>query len=828
LWPVICTLVTGAQYKTIYRILPLLGAYIMEDFEKLGQFYLGKKFDLSAGHLEEDLVLYDSKDLVTHGVCIGMTGSGKTGLCLSILEEAAIDSIPALVIDPKGDMANLLLSFPNLSADEFLPWINADDAARANQSVEQYAAGQAELWKSGLAQWGQDGQRIRKMREAAEFTLYTPGSTSGKPVSVLNSFACPGSALLEDREATADMITSAATGLLGLIGLTQDPISSREHILVSNIIQHSWNQGQDLDIASLIRSIQTPPMERVGAFDVDSFFPAKERFELALKLNNLLAAPGFGVWLEGEPLDIGRFLYTAEGRPRIAIFSIAHLSDSERMFFVTLLLNQMVAWMRTKAGTTSLRAMVYMDEVAGYLPPVANPPSKKPLLLLFKQARAFGIGILLATQNPVDLDYKALSNAGTWFIGRMQTPQDIDRVIKGLGADSAEAENSLRQSISALGKRVFLIKNIHENAPEIFQTRWCLSYLCGPLTPAQLKLLSAGNREATLPKPAAALSNRGIIPAAESALPRPNLPPTIQEYFLSCCGARPTGGAMLYSPMIGALGDVNYGAGQIQRQAFMMDVSGDPIAVNWDVSKPFSFDESQLEKEPDSSAEFAPLAPAACKPENYKTWTRDFSGFLFRTAQMPQFRSPDFKLTSNPGESESDFRIRISLLARERRDLKTESLRNKYKPKSLLLEDRIRRAEQHVEKEKTDVRQAGIQTAISLGATLLGAFMGRKTLSAGTIGRASTTMRSGLRTSKEQSDIAVAAENLDTLRQQKEDLEAEFNMEMQALERSSDPLKQIIETTALRPKKGDINVRLLALLWLPYWKTSQGGLKPAF
>ena len=363
-----------------------------------------------------------------------MTGSGKTGLCLALLEEAAIDSIPALVIDPKGDMANLLLTFPNLSAAEFLPWINADDAARANQSAEQFAAGQAEIWKNGLAQWGQDERRIQKLRESADFTVYTPGSTSGTPVSVLNSFACPAAAILEDREATADLITSATSGLLGLIGVTADPISSREHILISNIIQHNWNQGQDVDIASLIRSIQTPPFERVGAFVTDSFFPAKERFELALKLNNLLAAPGFSAWLEGEPLDIGRFLHTAEGRPRMSIFSIAHLSDAERMFFVTLLLNQVVAWMRTQPGTTSLRALVYMDEVAGYLPPVADPPSKKPLMLLFKQARAFGVGVLLATQNPVDLDYKALSNAGTWFIGRLQTPQDIDRLVKGMGA----------------------------------------------------------------------------------------------------------------------------------------------------------------------------------------------------------------------------------------------------------------------------------------------------------------------------------------------------------------------------------------------------------
>ena len=796
----------------------------MEDFEKLGQFYLGRKYNLSAGRPEDDLVMYDSKDLVTHGVCVGMTGSGKTGLCIALLEEAAIDSIPAIVIDPKGDMANLLLTFPNLSSDDFLPWINADDAARADQSPGQFAALQAEIWKKGLEQWGQNIRRIQTLRASADFAVYTPGSTSGEPVSVLNSFACPVGAILEDRESTADLITSAASSLLGLIGIDGDPISSREHILVSNIIQHYWRQGQDVDIASLIHSIQSPPFERVGAFVTDSFFPPKERYELALKLNNLLAAPGFGTWLEGEPLDAGRFLYTAEGRPRISIFSIAHLSDAERMFFVTLLLNQVVAWMRSQPGTTSLRALVYMDEVAGYLPPVANPPSKKPLMLLFKQARAFGVGVLLATQNPVDLDYKALSNAGTWFIGRLQTPQDIDRLVKGLGAGSEEAENKLRTAISSLGKRVFLMKNIHEDAPEIFQTRWCLSYLRGPLTLAQMKLLNAGRKKQSPEAPA----QTAPTPAPIAAAGRPALPPQIAEYFLPFRGAKLAGAAPFYKPSVCALGEVHFAGGQSQRRACIADMSNEIISISWDDSLPCNVDENSLEKEPMYSAEFAALATAGSKAENFRSWTRDFGDFLFRTSKIDIFRSAEFKLSSNPGESESDFRIRISQLAREKRDRTMETLRKKYAPKVAVLQDRIRRAEQRVEKEKADVTQAGLQTAISLGATLLGAFMGRKKLSIGTIGRASTTMRGGARTAKERTDIAVASENLDVLKQQLADLESEFNAEMQSWSGSADPLQQAIESTAVRPKKSDVSVRLVALVWTPHWKTNDGAVQPAF
>jgi hypothetical protein len=799
----------------------------MEDFEKLGQFYLGRRYDPAAGRLLGDLVLYDSKDLVTHGVCVGMTGSGKTGLCMTILEEAAIDRIPALVIDPKGDMGNLLLNFPNLSAAEFLPWVNAEDAARLNQAVDQYAAGQAEVWKRGLEEWNQDGRRILKLRESADFTIYTPGSSSGMAISVLNSFACPAAALLEDREAVADLITSATTALLGLIGVSGDPIKSREHILISNIIQFHWSQGQDVDLASLIRSIQTPPFQRVGAFDTDSFFPSKERFEFALALNNLLAAPGFAAWLEGEALDVGRLLHTAEGRPRVSILSIAHLSDAERMFFVTLLLNQVIAWMRTQPGTTSLRALVYMDEVAGYLPPVAEPPSKRPLMLLFKQARAFGVGVLLATQNPVDLDYKALSNAGTWFVGRLQTAQDVDRLVQGIGSGGAGQEFDLRKSISTLGKRVFLMKNIHDDAPEVFQTRWCLSYLRGPLTLTQIKQLSASKKSA-MPAPGEA-GPAAVTPAlAEAASGRPSLPPQIPEFFVPFRGIKPSGAKAMYKPVLCGAGDVHFSAGQDVHRVFVADIGDTALSVNWDASQRGGFDDTAMDREPESPAEYAPLAGAAYKAENYKLWARDFADFLYRTCRLDLYRSPDFKLTSNPGESEGEFRIRLSQLAREKRDKASDAMRAKYAAKISALEDRIRRAEQRLLKEKADVRQAGIQTVVSIGATLLGAFMGRKTLSTGNIGRASTAVRKGMQTARERSDIESASENLDVLRQQRAELESEFNAEMKTLEATGDPALQKVEVKSEAPRKTDVNVRLVALVWLPHWKTPEGEIRPAF
>ena len=454
-------------------------------YEKLGAFYLGKEYDLAARQLKNEIVLYDSKDLTTHAVIIGMTGSGKTGLGISLLEEALIDNIPVIAVDPKGDLPNLLLNFPELKPENFRPWINEQDALNKGLTPGQYAARQAQMWQKGLASWDQPPERIARLRAAAQFAVYTPGSSAGLPVSVLRNFSPPPPAILEDGDLLRERILTTTTGLLALIGLEADPVASREHILLANLFEHAWTRGQSLDLAGLIHAVQTPPFERVGVMDLDFFFPAKDRMALAMRINNLLAAPGFESWLEGDPLDVGRLLYTADGKPRASIFTISHLPDAQRMFFVSMLLNEILGWMRTQPGTSSLRAILYMDEIFGYFPPVKNPPSKLPLLTLLKQARAFGLGVVLSTQNPVDLDYKGLSNTGTWFIGRLQTERDKQRVLAGLqGAAAGTGFDTRRMEeiLAGLGERVFLLHNVHENQPVTFQTRWALSYLRGPMT----------------------------------------------------------------------------------------------------------------------------------------------------------------------------------------------------------------------------------------------------------------------------------------------------------------------------------------------------------
>ena len=437
-----------------------------------------------------------------------MTGSGKTGLCIDLIEEAALDGVPTIAIDPKGDLPNLLLTFPELRPADFRPWIDEGEAERKGQTPDEFAAAQAALWRDGLAEWGQDGERIRRLRAAADFAVYTPGSRAGIPLSILRSFAAPPESVRADEEVLRDRVNGAATGLLTLIGIEADPVQSREHILISTLLARAWESGTDLDLTALIGQVEAPPVDRIGAMELERFFPAKDRAQLATRLNGVLAAPGFRAWLEGEPLDPGALLRTADGRPRVSVISIAHLSEPERMFIVTLLLGEILTWLRSQSGTSSLRAILYMDEIFGYFPPVAEPPSKRPLLTLLKQARAYGLGVVLATQNPVDLDYKGLANTGTWFVGRLQTDRDKARLLDGLEGASAAAgaafdRAQLDRTIGALGKRVFLMSDVHEDAPVIFESRWAMSYLRGPLTRQQIQTLMEGRRPAAAPATAA-------------------------------------------------------------------------------------------------------------------------------------------------------------------------------------------------------------------------------------------------------------------------------------------------------------------------------------
>ncbi len=611
----------------------------MADYELPGAFYLGREYDLRAAKAKPDYLLYESKDLVTHAVCVGMTGSGKTGLCLALLEEAAIDGIPAIIIDPKGDLGNLMLTFPNLQPSDFEPWIDPGEAKRKQQTPAEYSATVAATWKQGLADWDQPPERIQRFKDAVEISIYTPGSNAGIPLTVLRSFAAPPQAIRDNNDALRERVTSAVSGLLSLVGIEADPLQSREHILISNLIDRSWREGNDLDLNQLIREIQKPPFRQLGAFDIESFFPEKDRFGLSMALNNLLASPGFANWMQGESLDIQKLLYSDKGKPRFAIMSIAHLGDAERMFFVTILLNEMIAWMRSQSGTTSLRAILYMDEVFGYFPPVANPPSKQPMLTLLKQARAFGLGCVLATQNPVDLDYKGLSNAGTWFLGRLQTERDKARVLDGLeGASTAAGaafdRKTLEKTLSGLGNRVFLMNNVHDDHPVVFQSRWALSFLRGPISTDQIRTLMQDKKAESDGQSKSQIDLGNLVVDSKVSANRPSLAPGIKEVFKKA--TTQDNKTIHYEPGILAIGKVHLtnaskSIDHWQNFALLLPMQKDGRLGQWDDAEDLSTYEETFSSLPASNATYGEVAPGASTTKQFKTFITEVKDYLYQS-----------------------------------------------------------------------------------------------------------------------------------------------------------------------------------------------------
>jgi hypothetical protein len=791
-------------------------------YEKLGAFYLGRPYDAARGEAEPAPLLYDSRDLLTHAVCVGMTGSGKTGLLIGLLEEAAIDRIPALVVDPKGDLANLMLTFPELRPADFAPWIDPDAAARAGLTPEAFAAQEAETWRGGLARWDQSGERIARLRDAAEVAVYTPGSEAGLQISILSSLAAPPPEVIADGDLLRERVATVVSSLLALLGVESDPIQGREHILLSTIFGAAWRDGRGLDLAGLIQQIQKPPIDRVGVMDLESFYPSKERFTLAMAFNNLLGSPGFAAWLRGEPLDVDRLLYTAAGKPRVAIFSIAHLADRERMFFVALLLNQTLGWMRGRPGTTSLRAVLCMDEVFGYMPPVAEPPSKKPLLTLLKQARAFGVGLVLATQNPVDLDYKGLANVGTWFLGRLQTERDKQRLMDGLeGAAGGQLDRAhLEQLLSGLGSRVFLLHDVHEDAPVLFQTRWALSYLRGPLTRPEIKRLmdpikqappAAGQQPAAAasappPSPSAAAS-----PAGPAASAPPVLPPEVPQGFLPV-RAKPE--EILYEPRLFAAATVHYvdaRRGIEHQEDLSLLASLTDEGTDWYAAEPAELAKDDLEREPVAGAAFAALPDAAVKARSYDAWRNALAECLYRTRRCELLRSGLLDEVSRPGEPERDFRIRLAEAAREKRDEQVEALRQKLGGKSAQLQERIRRARQERERQAAQAQQQTLSTMVSAGTAVLGMFLGRRR----SFASAGAAVRGVGRTFQEKQDVTRAEETLETLEKQLADLNAELEKEVADLAERFDPATAELGTLSVKPRKTDVEVRFLTLAWAP-------------
>jgi hypothetical protein len=811
-----------------------------------GKFFIGREYDLKSGKILEALTLYDPDDLTTHGVVVGMTGSGKTGLCIDILEEAALNGIPALVIDPKGDIANLLLQFPALRPEDFEPWVDPDIARREGKSIQQIASETASLWQDGLAKWDIGQERIESVRNAVNYSVYTPGSDAGLPVSILASLKAPQLTWEENKEALREKISSTVTAILGLVGIEADPVRSREHILLANIFEATWQQGKDLDLSELILQVQNPPFDKLGAFEVEQFFPMEDRTELAMALNGFLASPSFQTWTEGDLLDPQALLWTPEGKPRHTVFYLAHLSDQERMFFVTLLLSAVEAWMRAQSGSSSLRALIYFDEVLGFLPPVKEPPSKAPLMRLLKQARAFGLGLLLTTQNPVDLDYKALSNAGTWFVGRLQTEQDKERLLDGLesaaagqgGFKRAEAD----KTISSLGKRVFLLHNVHEKAPQIFHTRWAMAYLKGPITRTQLGELNAfaGASTAGVMKEMAQMEGQPIPeesqPALEGSLTRPALPKGIVEYFLennlTAAAALkaeqrdPTSvktAGLIYRPALLA-----HAIARILDRKLNIDVDRTMTAlvmdpdrrgvIRWEEYLSEAIPSELVDEAPLPDARFDDLEAPFTDGTMLRQLEKDYIDFVYRNLELRLPSNPILKLVAEPGTSTAEFRTQCAEAARQARDEEIDEIKDDYLTKMRAVQKKLEREERELSEDEAEHSARKMEEMATHFENVLGIFSGSKSRR-----RLSTSMTKRRMTSKAKADIEESKEAIDEFSRELANLEEEMEGVIDEVEERWAKAATEIEEEIFTPFKKDVMVEMFGVAWVPHWQFEADG-----
>lgn len=724
---------------------------------------------------------------------MGMTGSGKTGLGIGLLEEAALDGIPAIIIDPKGDLGNLLLAFPDLLPSDFKPWIDTTEAARRNLTDTAYAEAVANEWKTGLEAWDEGKNRLLNYKNSVERTIYTPANNAGAPISILSSFAAPGKELIEDEGLFRDRTLSTTSSLLGLIGINKDPLKSKESVLISAILDHLWKKEESLDLASLIRYIQNPPFQEVGVFPLDTFFPAKERMQLAKTLNNLLASPGFQAWMQGPPLNIQELLYTQEGKPRHSIISIAHLSDSERMFFVTLLLNEILSWMRQQPGSSSLRSILYMDEIFGFFPSISNPPSKMPMISLLKTARAFGLGVILSTQNPIDLDYRGLGNAGTWFIGKLQTDRDRERILEGLqSASNGDLKiQTLKELLAKCKKRMFLMQSIHLPEPILFETRWTLSYLAGPLTLPQISELTPDEKKETK------------IVSLKTTSAKPLFPSGINEYSLTDSIADAS-----LTPYVLGIAKLHFVDAQKSidcwvSKALAAELTPDGKDADW--QNAITLEQENLKKEAPETGSYKEIPSSLFNLDTYKTFKKSFSQYLYQNDTLKLYKID--RLVSNPEESKEDFydRIKEDLKAKEK--LKIEKIESVYRDKQSALEEKIRRIESRIQIKFERVWKRRLDAFLSILKTIISGFFSRKTLSKTNI----ENVGSSLKKAGSASQNPVDEENLEVLKEDFEKLKSEQIQKVKEIQEETNI--DSFELITVRPKKTDIDIESIGIFW---------------
>jgi hypothetical protein len=749
-------------------------------------------------------VVLDADHLTTHAVCVGMTGSGKTGLGIVALEELARRGTPLLVVDLKGDMVDLLLTFPGLDGPSFAPWVPVEEVGERDRVA--VAAEVAARWQAGLETAGLGGEDIAAVRSGVEWRLVTPGA-SASPLDILPSLAAPAAGVDLSGDAVRDRVDGVVSGLLSLVGRGGDPLTDRDHVLLASVVLDAWKRGSDLDLEALVRTVADPPFDALGALPLESFYGRDDRMKLVMALNTLLASPAFGVWTRGTPLTMEALL-GAPGAPRATILSVAHLDERQRLFVLALVASELVAWMRRQPASSGLRALLYMDEVTGILPPhPANPPTKTPLLTLLKQGRAFGVGAWLATQNPVDLDYKAVGNAGVQLIGRLITERDRDRALDGLGLRELGDGRRTDEVVAGLGKREFVLVDVR-STPRVrtLASRWAMSYLRGPVT----------------------LPEMGPLVAEVVSAPSPDEPPD---------GPRTADSGAAQPPLMNLAVDQRYVAGlagsaspwvvvesrvHLERKGIGLDRDTDEVwrfsvdpdgRIDWEAAQALD-GVPELVSAPPPEAVFPAVAPARLEDE-LDGVEREFVAWRARRASSV-LANPALDLVADVGESREAFLARCLELADRADDIDQERAKARFEKRMDTLRRRLDRERDELDRDRTQLESRRAEEKLGMVEGLFSVLLGSKSArsAAGKLAsRARTTATKRRMRQRAEGAVVESEHEIERIEAQLEDLADEMQAEIDRIAAESEAMASRVEEVAVRPTRTRVEVRGVTLVW---------------
>jgi hypothetical protein len=706
---------------------------------------MGQDFELELGAGLDGPVSVRASELTRHAVILGATGSGKTGLVVRLVEELLMGGVSVVALDPKGDLVNL---------------------ARG------------------------------PLRGLVDVRVLTPGSRAGTPLDVASIVAGPGPGA--DDEERAALVGDVARGLLSLVDAAAGPVDP-PFLLLCAVLDAAWVAGERPTLHDVVVRLVDPPFARLGAFPVDTVLPRKQRMELAIRLNGWLASPQLQSWATGEPVDPDRWL---GGKPTATVIALSHLDDALRQLAAGWVLSRLAGWSRRQAGSEALRLAVVLDEAWGFCPPAPrDPPTKRPLLQLAKQARAVGVGLVSATQNPVDLDYALLSNAATWFVGRLATPQDREKVSDGASATA-------RGWLADLAPRTFLVRRTGRE--ERLRTTDTRTPLLGPVTLAELPGLGLA---AATPAPTATSS---APPADDTGL----LPHVPRGRWLArfldpevAHSSRWAGVTAGQSRGPRSDGRTVWAPALLLRLRVRFDEGRTVVAER---------DEWRLRFPPDAAPIEPPLADGDlasaaegwflpfAEPDRATTarLAAEVVDHVLGGEVEHQFVHPETGLRSTAGEAREAFVHRVRAALEARADAAIRKLEAQVRKDVARLEEKRAKAERTLATRRQDQQSRQASEVVGAGEMLLGMLFGRKRSLSPAVSRRSATVKAGAALDAAERDLADLDREL-------YDAEAELGGRIEALRAEHLRGLDDVQALELRLAADDVKPVEWSVLWIP-------------